>query len=107
MSEPAEDRGRAEGIEILLASPFNSLGPYFDAGAGQPLPLPTGPTGADEYAFRTPTMRNVTVSAPYRHDGSRDLETILAAPGPTYEEGDEIVIAAFLDALTGDPPATE
>ena len=102
VSMPSDDRGRASGIETLLANPFNSLGPYFDPDAGPALELPSGPAGIDEHAFRTPTMRNVSITGPYRHDGSRDLETILAAPAPEYEPGDEVVIAAFLEALTGE-----
>jgi cytochrome c peroxidase len=102
VSMPSEDRGRASGIEILLASPFNRYGDYFDRDAGEGLELPTGPTAADENAFRTPTMRNVAVTAPYRHDGSRDLVTILMSPIPEYEAGDEVVLAAFLEALTGE-----
>jgi cytochrome c peroxidase len=101
------DRGRAAGIEILLASEFNSAGPYFDADAGPALPLPTGPTAADERAFRTPSMRNVVRTAPYQHDGSRTLEAILSTPGILYEEGDAVVIGAFLRALDGPPPPTE
>jgi len=101
------DRGRAAGIEVLLASPFNSEGEHFDREAGAPLALPLGPTPDDEHAFRTPTMRNVALTAPYQHDGSRSLETILAAPGLLYEPGDEVVIAAFLRALSGAPPPAE
>jgi cytochrome c peroxidase len=101
------DRGRAAGIEILLASPFNSAGPYFDPGAGEALPLPRGATEDDERAFRTPSMRNVALSAPYQHDGSRSLEEILAVRGLLYEEGDDVVIGAFLRALDGEPPPAE
>lgn len=103
----SEDRGRAHGIEQLLASPFNALGPYFDDGAGPPLELPLGPEPGDERAFRTPSLRNVAHTAPYEHDGSRTLEEILAARGFLYEEGDEVVIGAFLASLDGEPPPEE
>ena len=102
-----EDRGRALGIEQLLESPFNSEGPYFDHDAGDPLELPLGPEARDEHAFRTPSLRNVSLTAPYEHDGSRSLEEILAARGILYEEGDEVVIDAFLAQLVGDPPPAE
>ena len=59
---------------------------------------------ADRGAFRTPSLRNVSMTAPYEHDGTRSLEEILAARGFLYEEGDEIVIGAFLAALDGEPP---
>jgi cytochrome c peroxidase len=101
------DRGRASGIETLLASPFNAAGPYFDRGAGEPLPLPLGPEEADEHAFRTPSLRHVTLTAPYGHAGTRTLADVLSAPGVLYEPGDEIVIAAFFRALEGTPPPAE
>jgi cytochrome c peroxidase len=55
----------------------------------------------DRGRFRTPSLRNVTDTAPYLHDGSAD--TIAAAVArhaialPSLEQGD---IDAFLDALT-------
>ncbi|MGE0789409.1 MAG: cytochrome-c peroxidase [Sandaracinaceae bacterium] len=102
-----DDRGRAAGIETLLANRFNSAGPFFDEGAGSALPLPAGPTADDEHAFRTPSMRHVTLTGPYEHDGSRTLEEILGTRGLLYEDGDEVVIAAFLRALEGEPPPAE
>jgi cytochrome c peroxidase len=105
VSTPTTDRGRAAGIETLLASPFNSRGIFFDAGAGTALELPTA-TPADEHAFRTPTLRNVMRTGPYRHDGSRDLETLLRAD-PVFENGDEVVIPAFFESLNGEPPPAE
>jgi cytochrome c peroxidase len=101
------DRGRAAGIEVLLASPFNAAGPYSDRGAGEPLPLPLGPEEADEHAFRTPSLRNVTRTAPYGRAGARTLADVLSAPGILYQPGDEIVIAAFFRALEGAPPPAE
>lgn len=103
----ATDRGRAAGIETLLASPFSSAGPYFDADAGDALPLPLGPTPDDERAFRTPSLRNVTLTAPYTHSGERTLNAILTTPSFFYEPGDEVVIAAFLASLVGEPPPAE
>jgi cytochrome c peroxidase len=101
------DRGRALGVVTLLESPFNALGPYFDpateTGGREPLPLPLGPTTEDERSFRTPTLRNVTLTAPYTHSGRRSLNEILATPSFFYEEGDEVVIAQFLEALIGEP----
>jgi cytochrome c peroxidase len=105
------DRGRAVGVETLLSSPFNSLGPYFDpptATEGRaPLELPTGPGLEDERSFRTPTLRNVTLTAPYTHSGRRTLNEILSTPSFFYEPGDEVVIATFFEALVGDPPPPE
>jgi len=98
------DRGRAQGVVDLLESPFNSMGPYWDDEAGEPLELPLGPEPSDERAFRTPSLRNVSMTAPYEHDGSRTLEEILASRGFLYQEGDDVVIGAFLASLDGEPP---
>lgn len=105
------DRGRALGVVTLLESPFNALGPYFDPASDTmgrgPLPLPLGPTVDDERSFRTPSLRNVTLTAPYTHSGRRTLNEILETPSFFYEEGDEVVIAAFLQALVGAPAPDE
>jgi cytochrome c peroxidase len=101
------DLGRATGIPILLANEFNGAGPYFDTDAGAPLRLPNAAREDDLRAFRSPSMRNILLTAPYQHDGSRSLEEILAARGLLYEEGDEVVLAAFMEALTGSPPPAE
>ncbi len=70
------DRGRALGVVTLLESPFNSLGPYFDPAIDEtgraPLSLPLGPSPDDEFGFRTPSLRNVTLTAPYTHSPERD-----------------------------------
>jgi cytochrome c peroxidase len=98
------DRGRAHGNEELLASPFNSAGDYYDHDAGEALALPLGPVANDEHAFRTPSLRKVTLTAPHEHDRSRSLEQILSARGLFYMEGDDRVMAAFLGSLEGEPP---
>lgn len=100
------DRGRAVGVEILLDNPFNSLGSYYDAEVGTALPLPDGPRDEDEGAFRTPSMRNVLLTAPYRHSGNRSMDEVLRGSG-AYEAGDEVSIAEFFAALNGEPPAPE
>ncbi len=102
-----EDRGRARGVEQLLESPFNSEGAYFDHDAGDALELPLGPEERDEHAFRTPSLRNVTLTGPYEHDGSRSLPMILSARGILYREGDDVLIGAFLAELVGEPPPAE
>ena len=102
-----DDRGRAAGIETLLASPFNGAGLHTDPGTRAPLALPLGPVEGDERAFRTPSLRNVALTAPYTHDGGRSMNDILTTPSFFYEPGDELVIEAFLGALTGAPPPAE
>ncbi|MGH8455003.1 MAG: cytochrome-c peroxidase [Nevskiales bacterium] len=77
----AFDRGRADGVRVVLTSEFNCRGPYSDASssnaggsdaAARPCAqLEYARTGAAELvgAFRTPSLRNVAVTAPYMHDG--------------------------------------
>jgi cytochrome c peroxidase len=64
----APDRGRADGIAVLRANVFNAAGVYADPPASAPPVMPS-PTDADVGAFRTPSLRNVTLSAPYGHNG--------------------------------------
>ena len=76
---------------------------------------------ADKGAFRTPSLRNVALTAPYMHDGSeKTLEDVVEY----YEGGgnsnayldkeihplalsvrDRTDLLAFLNSLTGEPPA--
>jgi len=64
----------------------------------------------DEYVFRAPTLRNVTLTAPYFHTGRAwDLRQAVGVMGSsqlgaqlTDEEIDKIV--AFLGSLTGEQP---
>lgn len=79
---PAEtaDTGRAAGIRLLQADPFNGTGPFSDDPKGEAkdriafLPAPDSQLGA----FKTPTLRNVALTAPYMHDGRfATLEQVL------------------------------
>jgi cytochrome c peroxidase len=63
------DRGRAAGLAVELANPFNARGAFFDP----PAPPPDDrdlPSAALEGAFRTPSLRNLTKRPPYGHNGS-------------------------------------
>ena len=74
------DKGRAAGVVRLEADPFNCLGPYSDAApAGCTQLRFLKRTGATLLgAFKTPTLRNVTETAPYMHTGQfPDLATVL------------------------------
>ena len=70
-------------------------------------------TATDEYVFKVPTLRNITLTAPYFHTGrSWDLRQAVAVMGTsqlgtelTSPEIDEVV--AFLGSLTGDQPKLE
>ena len=69
-----DDGGRLDDARYLKASRFNLLGAYNDDGsrananATRQLALHDGLRGR----FRTPTLRNVAVTAPYFHDGQVD-----------------------------------
>lgn len=98
------ERGRAEALELLARSPFTAAGAYWD---GEPRALPQ-PAAADEGAFRTPSLRNVSRTAPYGHDGA--LATLEAAVDSHLPDGvtrgDRDALLAFLRALdAGDPPS--
>jgi cytochrome c peroxidase len=65
------DRGRADGIEKVLADEFNCYGKYSDADPEECIALKTIESDTDKYigAFKTPTLRNVAERAPYMHAG--------------------------------------
>ena len=67
-------------------------------------------TPSDEYVFKVPSLRNITLTAPYFHTGQAwDLRQAIAVMGTSQLgamlTGDEVdKIAAFLESLTGDQP---
>ena len=67
-------------------------------------------TATDEYVFKVPTLRNITLTAPYFHTGrSWDLRQAVAVMG-TSQLGTELTsqeidnVVAFLGSLTGEQP---
>jgi cytochrome c peroxidase len=115
------DAGRSAGIVLLMASPFNALGRYSDdrsAAAGEKLKV-LRRTPETWGQFKTPSLRNVALSAPYMHQGQlatlQDVlqfysnvagttdpgsngERILKPLHLTKEETDDLL--AFLNSLT-------
>lgn len=114
------DPGRHAGIQKLRASEFNLLGRYNDDARRS---TATGTTHVrlehrNFGEFRTPSLRNLALSAPYMHNGSRetlrdvldhystvspdrlhaDGEAILRALNLTARETDDLV--AFLETLS-------
>ena len=86
------DRGRERGIERLLADPLNSKGTYTDhQGPKATLRVDRLVRGGRESlgAFKTPSLRELTTSAPYMHDGR------FASLGE---------VLAFYNVLPGKPP---
>jgi len=117
------DYGRFQGITQLLESEFNGASVWSDApdyGASRILPL----IQSDEQLgqFRTPSLRNVSKTAPYMHDGSRaNLEQVVAFYNEANEtspfghreellqplylsDQDREDLVAFLGTLDAEPP---
>jgi cytochrome c peroxidase len=75
------DRGRALGSAKVLTDEFNCLGRYSDAQAEscQELRFIAADDPAMEGAFKTPSLRNVALRAPYMHAGQVEtLEAVVA-----------------------------
>ena len=121
-----EDKGRFQGIPKLLNNIFNSAGIYSDSRRESEQMLNVMEAKPeDQGAFRTPTLRNVAVTAPYFHTG--EFPTLLSviefknAGGMTnafpgmgavpmeplgLSEEEQSDLIAFLETLTGElPPA--
>ncbi|HSW13389.1 MAG TPA: cytochrome c peroxidase [Solimonas sp.] len=74
------DRGRADGIRRALADPYNCAGPYSDAAPDACPHLSYARPDAPELlaAFKVPSLRGVSQTAPYMHDGRFDtLEQVI------------------------------
>ena len=119
-----EDKGRFQGIPKLLNNMFNSAGIYSDSTteSEQMLNLMEAKP-EDQGAFRTPTLRNVAITAPYLHTGefptlmsviefkndagfTSGLPGMPAVPmeplGLSEQELNDLI--AFLETLTGKLP---
>jgi len=71
------DEGRLDGVRILMRSPMNLAGRFNDDAARRHAAA-TRRLVADadlRGRFRTPSLRNVAVTAPYFHDGGADALT--------------------------------
>jgi len=115
------DQGRLEGVAAVLADPFNCLGRYSDAEPDECAELRFLNSGENTVgAFKTPTLRNVTKTAPYMHAGQfTTLGKVLqhynrAAPGPIgHSELEPLQLStqemaqleAFLGSLSTEIPA--
>lgn len=120
----ASDDGRAEGIKRLLDDLFNCAGPFSDHPDKSECPLVAlEPQGGELGAFKTPTLRGISSTAPYMHTGDfATLEDVIhhydigGAPTGTFAgTRDELVrplgltgherqaLVAFLATLDGEP----
>lgn len=103
----------------LGATSFQRMGAVRDYFADRGTPLTEADNGrynhthneADRRFFKVPTLRNVALTAPYLHDGSRaTLEDAVRVMG-RYQLGRELTdeqvtrLVAFLNSLTGELPA--
>lgn len=78
---PARDNGRSEVIDSVIRSPFNCLGKYSDAKPNECNELKFAATNkhALSGAYKTPTLRGLSKTAPYMHDGRFDsLKDVLS-----------------------------
>lgn len=124
---PPRDAGRMRGIELLRADPFRASGAFSDdPGGARAKELESLMQSAEQWGqVRTPTLRNVSRTAPYMHQGQKATladvlryystlegavpaghhgETVLKPLNLTEAEMREL--EAFLRTLEGeDPPA--
>lgn len=115
-----EDRGRAVGAAQAAADEFNCLGRWSDAPRGACRELEFMVTDGPELerAYKTPSLRDVALRAPYMHAGQvADLEAVVAhydraprAPAGHSEihplhlsARERAQLVAFLGTLTGAP----
>ena len=91
---PVYDFGREFGLQSALLDEFNCQGKYSDAKADECLHLiyMTRDTAHKRGAFKTPTLRNITNTGPYFHDGRfSTLEQVIRhyARPPPWTRPDE------------------
>lgn len=100
------DRGRADGARLLVASRYNLAGPFSDAPRRPATSVDINKSPGDA-GFRTPSLRNVAVTAPYMHNGR--VESLADAIrqhavghtlGALSSDGDVADLVAFLQTLT-------
>ena len=65
----APDPGRRQGLARVMEDPLNALGAFHDGPPEDPSERYRA-AAADLGAFRTPSLRNVGLSAPYGHNGA-------------------------------------
>lgn len=122
------DEGRREGLRLLLADRFRADSIHSDARDGERAKELShlAPSAEDWGRFKTPSLRNATLTAPYMHTGQfgtlREVvrfystlegaaprghhgETVLKPLGLGDAEIDELV--AFLSTLEGGLPPAE
>jgi cytochrome c peroxidase len=116
------DQGRFKGIEEVTADPFNGVGPYSDGADDEEARAKVGyllRSGHNFGEFKTPSLRNVALTAPYMHQGQfatlqevvhyystledalplhHSVDKLLVPLGLSAEESADLI--AFLESLT-------
>lgn len=88
ISSRGKDAGRHEDLREWTASRFNLKGHYSDAGSRTAPTAPDRQRESGRGAFRTPSLRNVAVTAPYLHDGSIEtLHDVIRQHAPAVRAG--------------------
>ena len=116
------DSGRLQGIDQVQADPFNGAGAFSDAPAVGHEKLDFLASGPDNIGqFKTPSLRNVALTAPYMHAGQfptlRDVLVHYSEFADAFDfdpghfeqmlqplhlsEGEIADLTAFLGSLTG------
>jgi cytochrome c peroxidase len=121
------DEGRWDGVSRVKASQFNSTGAFSDDTDGKRARWNAflRRTSEDHGQFKTPSLRNVAVSAPYMHGGHfetlEDVVRFYVTLGEQVRVGhrEEMLVplalserdiddlVAFLESLTGEPLGSE
>ena len=124
---PSTDPGRGEGYATLRASSFRADGPWSDAPESRAARRAAAARIGPEHwgAFRTPSLRNVALTAPYMHDGRfasiaevLEFYNTLETQARRHHHAEDVLqplnlnaaqladLEAFLRSLSGAPPAT-
>jgi cytochrome c peroxidase len=118
--------GARDGIGKLQKNAFNRMSAWSDQPSDPSMGgyLTVDVTTIPKGTYRTPSLRNVALTAPYMHDGAiatlADVvwhynqavpdESLPGEPAPSFRplylaEDEEYALVEFLESLTGDPPA--
>jgi len=124
IDKPVQDTGRYKGVQQVMNSEFNCLNEYSDATKNDCAELRFANTKQKETlgTFKVPTLRNITKTAPYMHEGQfKNLAELLkhynTAPMAhvghselmplNLKEKQLMQIEAFLHSLSSSPDVAD
>ncbi|HEX7665709.1 MAG TPA: hypothetical protein VF407_14380, partial [Polyangiaceae bacterium] len=123
-ADASADRGRSDGVPLLLANEFLETGAFSDSKADtHGLPQLSPPPASMLGAFKTPALRGVADTAPYGHGGSMatlaDVAKVYSTAGldpsdgaavgvsepwlPRFDTANQLALPSFLAVLTAIP----